>query len=216
MKECMTDNAHDKEHIYRVLYLALDIANFEINVNGDILLAACLLHDIGREKQFENPQICHAQAGAEMAYEFCFKSDFSEEEAQHIQACISSHRFRGNNPPESIEAKILFDADKLDVSGAIGIARTLFYKGITNEPLYNTDENGNVSDGINDAGPSFLKEYNYKLKNIYDKLYTKRAKEIAEERRNAAVLFYENLLSELSATYENGTRFIKSVIETEN
>lgn len=44
--------------------------------------------------------------------------------------CIKTHRYRTNNPPESLEAKILFDADKLDAAGAIGIARTLLYKGI--------------------------------------------------------------------------------------
>lgn len=70
MLSCMGDSAHDKEHIYRVLYNALEIANTEINVDYDILIAACLLHDIGRKEQFENPALCHARVGSEKAYRF--------------------------------------------------------------------------------------------------------------------------------------------------
>ena len=66
MLECMKDSAHDSEHIYRVLYTALHIAETELMVNTDILIAACLLHDIGREAQFKNSSICHAAAGGVM------------------------------------------------------------------------------------------------------------------------------------------------------
>ncbi len=64
MLSCMRDSAHDREHIYRVLYAALDIASFEEPVDSDVLIAACLLHDIGRREQFENPALCHAAVGA--------------------------------------------------------------------------------------------------------------------------------------------------------
>ena len=65
MLSCMEDSAHDKEHIYRVLYNALEIAKNESKVDYDILICACLLHDIGRKEQFENPQLCHAQISEE-------------------------------------------------------------------------------------------------------------------------------------------------------
>ena len=55
MLSCMDDSAHDREHVYRVLYHALEIAKTLTNVDYDILIAACLLHDIGRKEQFENP-----------------------------------------------------------------------------------------------------------------------------------------------------------------
>ena len=51
MQSCMKDSAHDKEHVYRVLYLALDIAKTEPQTDLDILIAACLLHDISRQAQ---------------------------------------------------------------------------------------------------------------------------------------------------------------------
>ena len=52
MLSCMEDSAHAKEHIYRVLYTALDIAGTEEAVDMDVLISACLLHDFGRREQF--------------------------------------------------------------------------------------------------------------------------------------------------------------------
>ena len=203
MLSCMDNNAHDKEHIYRVLYTALEIAQSEKGVDSDILIAACLLHDIGRKEQFENPKLCHAEVGAKKAYDFLVENGFSKEFAGEVSDCISAHRFRGNNPPKTIEAKILFDSDKIDVAGTMGIARTLYYNAFLGEPLYNLDENRNVLRGEDDGGVSFFQEYKFKLEKVYSKLQTKKGKEIAESRRKAAEDFYNNMLCEVEETYES-------------
>lgn len=130
---CMGDSAHDKDHIYRVLYNAMDIAGTEQNVDYDVLICACLLHDIGRKEQFENPELCHAMVGGEKAYQFLLENSFDTAFADKVKHCIQTHRYRQNNPPQSLEAKILFDSDKIDATGALGIARTLFYKGTIGE-----------------------------------------------------------------------------------
>lgn len=210
MLECMKDSAHDKEHVYRVLYLALDIAKSEENVDMEVLIIACLLHDIGREEQFENPELCHARVGSEKAYEHLMKKGFSEETAKHIRDCILSHRFRSENPPSSIEAKILFDSDKLDVTGTMGIARTLLYKGQLSNPLYSVDKDGYIIDGNDDMEPSFFQEYKYKLENIYDKFYTDRGRQIAIDRRQSAVSFYNSMLKEVQDCYLNGKKDLAS------
>jgi len=211
MLSCMNDGAHDEHHIYRVLYYALDIAEC-YEVDHDVLIAAALLHDIGREAQFRNPGLDHAAVGAEMAYGFIVSLGWSEHKASRIRSCISTHRYRKNSEPESLEARILFDADKLDVTGAIGIARTLAYKGIVSEPLYSVDPDGRVLDGTMDDEPSFFQEYNFKLKNIYDGFYTEKAKEIALGRKETAMRFYESMLEEAVATYENGRTKLKGAI----
>lgn len=106
--------------------------------------------------------------------------------AEQIKYCIVTHRYRKNKLPQSLEAKILFDADKLDVSGALVIARTLIYKGIVCEPMYSVLPNGMVSDGENDIEPSFFQEYKYKLEKLYSNFYTERGAEIAKSRQTAA------------------------------
>ena len=209
----MTDSAHDKEHVYRVLYTALDIAKHEENVDYDVLVCACLLHDIGRNEQFADPTVCHAEAGSEKAYAFLTANGFDEAFCQRVKSSILTHRFRKTAQPESIEAKILFDADKLDVAGALGIARTLIYKGEVTEPLYSLTEDGGVSSGENDTAPSFFSEYHYKLKNIYGSFYTKTGASLAKERRQAAVDFYNAILSEVRFSYEKGASYLEEIIK---
>ncbi len=213
MLSCMKDSAHDKEHIYRVLNVALEIAEKEKGADIDILIASCLLHDIARQEQYKNPAFDHAALGAEKAYKFLRENGFSEEFSKSVFHCISTHRFRGNNPPQTIEAKILFDADKIDVTGTLGIARTLQYKAGYNEPLYSFDGLGSVSDGTLDSSPSFFQEYKFKLENVYSKIITETGKQIAEERRKSAVSFYESMLFEVRDSYENGKRILKNIIE---
>lgn len=213
MLSCMGDSAHDREHIYRVLYSALEIARGERDVDYDVLICACLLHDVGRREQFENPALCHARVGSEKAYSFLIKQEFEESFAARVRHCILAHRYRNNNVPESIEAKILFDADKLDVTGAIGIARTLFYKGQVSEPLYSVDGEGRVQDGAHDTSPSFLQEYKFKLENIYSHFYTEKGREMALSRRQAAMDYYESLLEEVRPIYDKGRAELLSKLE---
>lgn len=214
MLSLMRDSAHDKEHIYRVLYIALDIAGRETNVDRDVLIAACLLHDIGRGEQYRDPAICHAQAGSKMAYDFLRQLGWREEKARHAADCIYTHRFRNDRPPESVEAKILFDADKIDATGTLGIARTLVYQGIVGQTLYTVDASGQVLDGSGDEPPSFLREYKFKLEKLYGVFYTDRAREIAAGRQAAASIFYQSLLAEAGACYGQGRRLLIDALET--
>jgi uncharacterized protein len=204
MYECMKDSAHDPEHIFRVLYLSLNIASKIVeNINFDILITSCLLHDIGREEQYKNQNICHAEVGGVMAKEFLLKNGWTEKDSDHVKNCISTHRFRGNNVPETLEAKILFDSDKLDVVGCLGIARTLMYKGIVGNNLYEIKD-GKIRFGENkDDKETFLTEYNFKLKNLYDKFYTKEASEMAKSQKESAQSFYNNLVDQIMGIYKS-------------
>ena len=204
MYDCMKDAAHDPEHIFRVLYRSLSIASKRSEaVNFDVLIASCLLHDIGREEQFKNQNICHAEIGGRMAREFLLKNGWQEKDAEHVNKCIASHRFRGNNAPETLEAKILFDSDKLDVTGCLGIARTLIYSGTMDIQLYAV-KNGEICFGENkNDEDTFLKEYNIKLKNLYNKFYTKEAEEMAKAQKDYTQLFYDKLTGQIMETYNS-------------
>jgi len=199
MLEMMRDFAHDSLHIYRVLHQSLAISEAYDEVNRDVLIASCLLHDIGRDSQFQNPQLCHATEGGKMASAFIGKLGWNENLCMHIQDCITTHRFRTNNPPKTIEAKILFDSDKLDVTGALGIARSLLYKGQCGEPLYTVDEKNQIQDGRDSSAPeSFFKEYHFKLIKLYDRFYTKEANSISQKRKNLTLYFFNELMEEVA------------------
>jgi len=213
MLECMKDSAHDKDHVYRVLYTAMEIAAAEENVDTEVLIAACMLHDIARSEQFADPNVCHARAGAVKAREILITNGFDADFADKVAHCIRTHRFRNDDPPVSVEAKILFDADKLDVTGAVGVARTLLYAGEVSDPLYSLDESGMVSDGSNDTAPSFFQEYHFKLKKLYERLFTEKGRELAEARRRAAVNFYEDMLREVRHAYVDGRKELEKYIK---
>ena len=206
MLSCMTDNAHDREHVYRVLHYALDIAKHEGSANDVILIVACLLHDIGREEQYADPTVDHALCGAEQAYAWLKANGYDEGFSISVMNCIQTRRFRSDNQPQSIEAKILFDADKLDVCGAMGIARSLLYKAKVDEPLYTLTEKGDVSDGTNDVEPSFFQEYKFKLEKLYSQFYTKRGSDLARSRKATAENYYKALLSEANSCYSDETK----------
>ena len=212
MLSCMDDSAHDSEHVYRVLYNALAIAREEKDADYDILIAACLLHDIGRIDQIQDPSLCHAQVGSEKAYRFLLESGMDEAFAQQVRHCIATHRFRKNLPPQTLEAKILFDADKLDVTGAIGIARTLMYRGTLTEPLYRHLPNGTISDGSEDIGHSFFREYKFKLEKLYDRFFTATGAALARERQAIARDYYESLYREVSHGYTEGQKELSRLL----
>lgn len=215
MSACLSDSSHDREHVYRVLYNAVDIASFEENVDMEALVCACLLHDIGRPEQFENPALDHAAVGAEKAGRFLLGNGFSPDFAARVNAAIRSHRFRKASPPESVEAKILFDADKLDAAGAMGIARTFLYKGGVGDPIYTLDKDGIPSDGTDETKISFFQEYKFKLEKLYGRFYTRRGRELAEERRSAAEAFYRALLEECRGPYVRGKRSLEVLLDDE-
>lgn len=198
MLENTDGNAHDSYHIYRVLNQALKLAKHYKNINYDVLITSCLLHDIARNKQFKDKTLCHAIEGGIMAYDFSKKLGYDENYCNHVKDCITTHRFRSNNEPKTIEAKILFDSDKLDVMGALGLSRTLMYGGKLNRPLYLLDSNDKIDYNSNlEAKESFLGEYNIKLKNIYKKFYTKEAKHLAKKQNKIQIKFYEDLLNQI-------------------
>lgn len=213
MLSCMQDSAHDKDHVYRVLYNAMMIAGGLPEVDMDVLVTACLLHDVGRPEQIADPSLCHAQVGSEKACAFLREIGWPRERAEHVRRCILSHRFRKSAPPESIEAKILYDADKLDVTGAVGVARTLMYNGALNEPMYTTGPDGRLSNGAEGEPDSFLREYRFKLEKVYDLFLTAPGRELAQQRRAAAQAFVDALLTEMRGPETAGLAALESLLE---
>lgn len=214
MLSCMQDSAHDKDHVYRVLMGAMAIARQEGAVDADVLIAACLLHDIGRPDQIADPSLCHAQIGAGRAYAFLTEIGWDAEKAEHVRQCIRSHRFRKSDPPRTLEAMILYDADKLDVTGATGAARTLQYNGALGEPIYTTAQDGSILDGTGDEEPdSFFREYRYKLVRVYDRFLTGTGRRMAAMRQEAAEAFYRAVLQETSDTVAAGQQALEALLD---
>lgn len=187
--------SHDWQHILRVMRLAERIADTEIS---DIFIVriSAILHDIAREIENRNEgKLCHAEIGSAMAYDFLIGQGLDEQRAKKISDCIKSHRYRKNAPPSSIEAKILYDADKLDSIGAIGIGRAFLFSGEIGAKLHNPDIDISLTEAYG-AEDTAYREYIVKLRHIYGKMLTSEGKRIARERHDFMELFFNRLKSE--------------------
>jgi uncharacterized protein len=187
--------SHDWEHSLRVFRLCERIGDIERADMVVLLIAACL-HDIGRCYQdASNGRICHAKKGAELAEPLIQPLPLSEERKRNILHCIRSHRFRGDGVPKTIEARVLFDADKLDAIGAVGIGRAFLFAGEVGARLHNLQENidDTQSYSIDDTG---YREYRVKLSKIKDRILTDEGKRLASDRHAYMVSFFDRFLAE--------------------
>jgi uncharacterized protein len=188
--------SHDWDHTERVYNLCMRIGKKE-KANMEILKLAAILHDIGREEEDRcNGKICHAERGAILARQILEKHNVEENNIAKIAHCIESHRFRGNKIPQSIEAKVLFDADKLDSIGAVGIGRTFLFAGEVGARLHNkeVDIENTKPYTVEDTG---YREFAVKLSKIKDRMLTREGKRIAEERHRFMVDFFNRLDEEV-------------------
>ena len=191
------DPVHGFDHILRVLRLAERLAQAE-GADLEIVHAAVLLHDAsgaetGGEKRSE-----HQHHSSEFAKEILEAEGWSPARIAAVQHCIRAHRFRGDEQPQSLEAKILFDADKLDVIGAFGVARTLGYDVVMRWPFH-----AEVSDQFKKTGAkaegethSSYHEFLFKLGKIKDRLHTETARQLAEGRQKFLNDFFAQLDAE--------------------
>ena len=198
---------HDWTHVQRVRNLALTIGKKE-KADLQIIEIAVFLHDIGRKKEFlckgknkDGTKMCHAKEGAEEAQKILKDVDIDEKKKKNILHCISTHRFRNNNAPETIEAKVLFDADKLDSIGAVGVARAFVFVGYFNTIMYTGNEKELLESGKDfdfAKEDSAVLEYEKKLKHIKEKMLTKTGKKIARERHEFMTQFFERFWDEVN------------------
>lgn len=186
---------HDWSHVERVYNLALMIAKKE-KADINVIKLAAYLHDVGRREEMHSKgKICHAEKAVELAEKTLAKYNLDKKIKENILHCILSHRYRNNYKPITIEAKILFDADKLDSIGAVGIGRDFLFAGSSGSNcLYTGNEKKLVKTAREFSytkEDSALLEYYFKLKKVKSKILTKTGKKIAEERHNYMVDFFK-------------------------
>jgi len=192
------DAVHGFDHIERVYRLCEKIGPPE-GADMEILLTAALLHDVTDSHPGGDGRKNHHLRSAEFAESVLFKNKWDTGRIKAVQHCIRSHRFRKGEAPRTIEAKVMFDADKLDVIGAIGVTRALAYAFQVKQPAFSKPSMKFMESGIKEEGEphSAYHEYIFKLNKISKILITKSAKRIAEHRQAYLNDFFEVLAEEM-------------------
>ena len=183
------DAIHDFDHVQRVLALAQRLAQEE-NADWEIVRTATLLHDVARGHG-DRLATDHAHAGAEIARELL--ADQPPEKVEAVAHAIAAHRFRGGPAPQTLEAKVLHDADKLDAIGAIGVARAFAFGGYEGQRLWADVPPGYTESQATRHEHTPVHEFQIKLSRIRDRLLTQSARKLAEERHAFMVAFFEQL-----------------------
>ncbi len=187
--------SHDWDHTLRVHRLCRRIGVAE-EVDLVVVEAAAYLHDIGRGQQDRsNGRVCHAEKGAAMARRMLAGHPLAADRKENIVHCIAAHRFRQGEAPRTAEACVLFDADKLDAIGAVGVARAFLFAGELGARLHSPDVDVTRAPAysIDDTG---YREYLVKLSKIKARILTPTGRRMAEKRHRYMTGFFERFLEE--------------------
>ena len=192
-----SDPVHDFDHIMRVYRMAERLAKAE-GADLDIVRAAALLHDAESASGNTDERLDHHEAAAYFAGEVLKQEGWADMRIQAVQDCILTHRFRTGSPPETIEAKVLFDADKLDAIGAIGAARALAYAVLAGQPLFSEPSENFRNNYETNPGEAYTAyhEYIFKLSRIQERMQTASGKAIAANRTKTMRQFFEQMQAE--------------------
>lgn len=175
IKELEYDHTHDIGHILRVTKTAELIAIKE-NADVEVVVISAFLHDIARPDELKGKIKDHALEGAVRAETYLKSINYSK--YRDVSYCIKTHRFSNNIIPNTLEAKILQDADKLDALGYIGISRVFMHR------------NG---DNIDER----IKHFYAKILKLKDLMHTDTAKKLANEKAKIVENFVNGLEKEL-------------------
>ncbi|WP_227134190.1 HD domain-containing protein [Halorubellus salinus] len=187
---------HDFEHVRRVVATAKRLADEtesgahgpQRDVDRDVLVAAAWLHDVGRAKESRGEIACHAEWGASEARRVLRDlargdddvSDVDDAFLDAVAHCVHAHRFSNDVEPETLEAELLSDADNLDATGAVGVARVFAYAGEHERTLYDPDLPPSEDD--TDAGATSFNHFHKKILRLDDRMYTAAGGALAEDR----------------------------------
>lgn len=195
----LADPVHGFDHIARVYRMSERLALAE-GADLEIVHAAALLHDIEGSHPAGDERANHHLQSSDIAAEILQNEGWPDEGIAAVQHCIRAHRYRDDRePPATIEAKVLFDADKLDVLGAIGVARTIGYAVQAGQPIYAQPSALFLTSGVEEPGEphSAYHEHLFKLSRVKDHLFTDSARKIAADRHAYLDTYFKRLIAEM-------------------
>ncbi|WP_336325951.1 HD domain-containing protein [Halovenus sp. HT40] len=193
--------AHDQFHARRVRNLAVALANrVDEPVDRETLAATAWFHDIGRPRERAGEIDDHGAWAATEATDLLATEPVSDDRIEAISHCLRAHSIRPSSPePETIEAKLLFDADKLDAAGARGLIRLACIvgerSGRTGERYAVIDDaSAHGVESIDGPDITLLREW---TRERLDALYTDPARSVGQSRWEFMTTFFEQFEREL-------------------
>jgi uncharacterized protein len=190
----LEDSGHDWWHVYRVWQLAKRIAQHE---DGDkfVIELAALLHDISDWKKNSGD----STVGGKIATDFLLKNGANENTALAVRRILENISFKGvagSSNMQTIEGKIVQDADRLDAMGAIGIGRCFTYGGYRGFPMHDPKITHNKKEFGKRMSKTSINHFYEKLLLLKDLMNTKTGKQMAQRRHKFLEQYLNRFLKE--------------------
>jgi len=198
LAEMATDPAHDIAHLDRVWANAQKISAGEDEGDLRLLLAAAYLHDMVNVPKNSPDRGKASRMAANASQPILTRLGFSAPDQESVHHIITAHSYSGGVPPETIEAKILRDADRLDALGAIGVARSFAVAGGLGLAIYDADDPFAQHRTLNDKLFA-LEHWRVKLLGLGEGLLCKTARKMAQERLEFMQCYLNQLSKEIGA-----------------
>lgn len=192
-------SGHDYFHTYRVFKNAEMLLNDLPEADREVCLLGAILHDVDDDKI--SPE---THENKDNARKFLGDNNYPQDKIDFICKIIGDVSFSEKVKPDSLEGKIVQDADRLDAIGAIGIARTFAYGGNKGREIYNPEikpDLNRTKEEYRNSKPPTINHFYEKLLLLEDMMNTDIAKKVARKR----TVFMENYLEEFFAEW-NGER----------
>ena len=198
------DGSHDLAHLLRVWSNVRAIRAKE-GGDGEVLAAACLLHDCVAVEKGSPLRSQASRLAAERAAQVLAGLGWAPDRIGAVVHAIEAHSFSAGIPPESLEARILQDADRLDAIGALGIAWCFYTAGRMGSALYQAEDPHAEHRGHDDARYA-LDHFHAKLLHLASGFRTGAGRAMAAVRHRRMELFVSDLSEEIGAKPRAGGR----------
>ena len=195
------DASHDISHFQRVWRTACRLMNEgDMSANRLVILTACYFHDIIVLPK-NHPQRSMASTLAAEETERCLEElAFPQNLIGDVCHAVKTHSYSAGIPPETIEAKLVQDADRMEALGAIGLARCFYTGGKLKQKLFHPDDPLAEHRELDDRIYS-LDHFELKLLNIADSMQTEAGRQMAERSSQFLRDFRDQLCRELKGEY---------------
>ncbi|MCQ2352917.1 MAG: HD domain-containing protein [Victivallaceae bacterium] len=190
---------HDFDHTLRVAANAEKLLAALPEADPSVVRLAALLHDCARaEEDASGGKVDHAALGAVRAKKILLQANADPVLADAVASAIARHRYRGKLLPQSLEEMIVYDADKLDSLGAIGIGRAFHFAGKFGARVHNTQAEALTGKPYGKEDTAF-REYLVKLRHVPEKMLTEPGRALAAQRLQFMTGFFAEMEKECAS-----------------
>jgi len=192
------DGAHDTNHLHRVWRNASLLLDDHPDADALVVLAACYLHDLVNLPKNDPQRHLASRQAAQLARTQLAALDFPADRLSNVSHAIESHSFSAGIRPETVEAKIVQDADRLDALGAVGLARLFYTAGRMGAALAHADDPMALQRELNDKAYA-LDHIDTKLATLPGQMQTAAGRRMAQQRFQELVAFRDTFIAEWAA-----------------